>query len=507
MLPLLTEVFDVTLPEPDPDTTPLTGEARAQAPHRLLLELLEDSADQAAEDGHPLVLLLEDLHWADGASLALLKDVVARNMPVVVLATLRPPVEEASAAEWLGGLKHHDLLPLTEDESGELVHRLAGSLDPALAKRLCEVTDGNPLFLEELARSLSSVLEAHSGRFRMRDGRPDAFPIPSTLDALLTSRTDRLKPRAQLVLKAASVIGHSFNTEVVAAVLQTEQSKVERDLDDLVGQGLLVREATEQWHFRHALTREVTHEHLLFAHRQTLHKRLAEWYESQDGPTAPARRAALAHHWEQAGVMEKALSYYVLTAEQARARGAHHAVIRAYEASLRVEENLVSPVPRTERARWYLRLGAARVSIGRREQGRNSLAVGLDLIGYPVPKSTPRMVQASLAQLARQMLRRSSPLRAKKGAVDPADSRLEAARAYEQLGYVYYAANEPLPGVHAALRMLNLAEMCGPSPELARAYVNTALAAAIVRRSQISQYFERRAAWASEQQDLSLIHI
>jgi class 3 adenylate cyclase/tetratricopeptide (TPR) repeat protein len=492
-LALLADVVDLSTEA----TSPLVGEARADAIRRLLLEWLRDAAEAAGP--HRLVLLLEDLHAADGASLELLRDVVARNLPILLVATRRPLDPRDPDDAWASGLERHVLDALDAEDAARLVASLMPSLDPRLSARVAAAGDGNPLFLEELAASLGDVVEETSGRLRIASDRPDQLPLPATLDGLLTSRTDRLDPTSQWILKAASVIGVGFDAGVLASLIPQHRTDLERHLDGLVAEGLLIRTAPDKWRFRHALTREVTHEHLLFEHRRTLHGALADGYEATDDSSAPGWHARLAYHREEAGQLGAAVEHYAAAARQAVERGAHHAAISSLESTLRVADALPARPDPVLRARWLVDLGTARNAVGRRDEARRALDEALSLLGAPVPQSRPGMMQAALWELGRQVLRRGLPSRTP--SPSPKDAgRILAAKAYEQLGYVYYAANDTVSGVHAALRMLNLAEAASPSPELARAYINTALAATIVGRPGISRFFEGRAAWADERQ-------
>ena len=221
---------------------------------------------QAASD-RPLLLVLEDVHWAAPTFLDLVESVVEIvRAPVLILCLARPDLLDVRP-HWGGGrISSSSVLldALTAGDSEALLDRLSadGELDAAARGRILAVAEGNPLFIEQL---LAAALEG------------DAASVPDSIQTLLAARLDRLDDRDRAVAQAAAVCGTSFATEDVAALVEDDPSPalltlVRRELvrpgeaDDPTGPG---------WSFRHSLIRDVAYGSLTKRRRAELHERLA----------------------------------------------------------------------------------------------------------------------------------------------------------------------------------------------------------------------------------------
>jgi class 3 adenylate cyclase len=271
---------------------------------RRLLELL------AAR--HPLVVVLDDLHWAEPGLLDLVEHVAdyGRGAPILLVAMARPEFLEQRPG-WAGGKLNATTLllePLGEDESAQLLAALAGSvaLPAAAARPITRAAQGNPLFLEEL---LAALVE--EGRLRRRDGAWVAadlqdLRIPPSIQALLTARLDRLEDAERAVLERAAVAGQVFEQSAVVAISPPAvRAEVPARLEALVRRELLRRAPSrlagdQGFQFRHLLLRDATYDAIPKRARAELHELFAVWVERAAGPRLRELEEIVGWHLEQA---------------------------------------------------------------------------------------------------------------------------------------------------------------------------------------------------------------
>jgi adenylate cyclase len=261
------------------------------------------------------VILLEDLHWIDPSSEALLARLVEALSATrtLLLVNHRP----GYAVPWAPapGRSALELLSLDPEAAQTLLGELLGS-DPSLAplaQRIQERAAGNPFFLEESVRSLaeSGALAGERGHYRQCRS-VESLEIPASIQSLLAARIDRLDEPQKQLLQCAAVIGERFDEELLARVAGGSDSARRRTLESLAAAELLVEEGAKpaaELRFRHSLTREVAYRSQLEATRARLHAAVARAIEERDGDRLGARAALLAHHWENAGELRRAGSW------------------------------------------------------------------------------------------------------------------------------------------------------------------------------------------------------
>jgi class 3 adenylate cyclase/tetratricopeptide (TPR) repeat protein len=275
------------------------GEARADESFWALRRLFEAVARE-----RPLVLVLEDLHWAEPTLLDFVEYVYgwSRGAPLLVVCLARPELLESRAA-WPG--ERIALSPLAADEVHALLGNLLGSaeLEPDAARRIAAAAEGNPLFVEELVRMLvdDGTLTRSDGRW-VAAGDLDSLAIPPTISALIAARLDRLDPEERLVLQSAAVIGKQFWWSAVTELAPPSlRSRVAAHLHGLVRKRLIFpAESTtfageDSFRFGHILVRDAAYGALPKTQRADLHERFADWLE-QRGLFEEIR----GHHLEQA---------------------------------------------------------------------------------------------------------------------------------------------------------------------------------------------------------------
>jgi adenylate cyclase len=376
----------------------------------------------------PLLLLVEDLHWADAASVDLMRHVVDQlaDRPLMLLLSHRPdalPPLVARAAQSV-----IRLAPLSLDDTRALVAGLFGSSDGDLLTQLQEFVatraGGNPFFVEELVRSLvgKGVLVRRGDRW-VCTAECEAVDVPPTLHGLLLSRVDRLPADARRLLQEAAVLGAVFDEALLRGVAAAGPGAAA--LDQLVAADLI--QAVGHWReggryrFTHALVHEVVYQNLLLSRRIELHERVARALERAAGPH-PERLSdleALGHHWSLSADRPRGARYLLAAGDWARAVYANDDAIRHYERALRtlgecqaceaetwgarerladllgltgrraealthyeaVREQIEAAGDRAQTARLHRKIGGLRWEAGDRERAGACFTAGLDLLG------------------------------------------------------------------------------------------------------------------------------
>jgi ABC-type oligopeptide transport system substrate-binding subunit/class 3 adenylate cyclase len=309
---------------------------------RLLTRLAADA---------PLVVVLEDLHWADPTSLSLAEKLLAVSEEAAVMLLLTHRAErdhpswrlrEAADREFPHRTRMIDLAALPGAAERELLDGLVGInvLPPAVASDILAAAEGNPFFLEELVRSMADagalVRDGDHWRF---DHAADVH-VPPTVGQVINARLDRLDPAAHDVVRAAAVLGRRFDLPLLAGVTgDRDAAQVAlRELQRLD----LVREAQRwpraEYQFKHALIQEAAYATLLESQRRALHRRAATWLEERPDVDTADSAGVLAHHWLAADDEGRATHYLALAGDKARAEHALDESIGHYRALLRILE-------------------------------------------------------------------------------------------------------------------------------------------------------------------------
>ena len=263
----------------------------------------------------PLLLVLEDLHWIDAATQALL-DSLVESLPaarVLLVVNYRPEYQHAWAGKtYYTQLRLDPLAPETAE--GMLDSLLGGDAGLVPLKRLLiDRTQGNPLFLEEMVRSLaeSGALNGTPGDYCLAAALP-AIQIPATVQAVLAARIDRLAAEDKRLLQLASVIGKNVPLSVLRAIAETPEQDLQRGLAHLQAAEFLYETRLfpdAEYTFRHALTLEVAYGSLLHERRGELHARMVDTIERLYPDRLAEQAARLAHHAFRGEVWTKALTY------------------------------------------------------------------------------------------------------------------------------------------------------------------------------------------------------
>jgi predicted ATPase len=344
-IPLLSHLFSMPLPERYEPLKLSPKEQREQTLSTLLSCLL------ATARSGPVVLVIEDLHWVDPSTLELL-DLLIDLLPteqILAVLTFRPEFE----APWRSRshLNPVHLNRLTRAQTALMVEWVAGMEPPeALKEELVRRTDGIPLFVEELTKM---VLE--SGQL---EGGTTAVPIPSTLQDSLMGRLDRLG-KAKRLAQLGAVLGREFTYDLIRAVSPASEEELRDDLKRLEQAELVFRrgfppEAT--YIFKHSLVQDAAYDSLLKKKRQKVHGGVAHVLEGQYPEVCGNQPELLAHHYREAGLLERSIAYYQRAGERANERSANREAITHLNKGL----ELLATLPATpERASRELALQIA----------------------------------------------------------------------------------------------------------------------------------------------------
>jgi predicted ATPase len=327
-------VTDLLGPDQAPELLPqiaafVSLPGAAEAPTRQALFLAARRVVEQVAARQPTLFIFEDVHWADASTLDLIDELAAllHGAPVFLLAVSRPDLLTDRPA-WGGGLPAYTALPLEplrgEDASG-LAQQLLGHADPEIVTRLLEISEGNPLFIEELAASLSE---------RSREAVQE---LPTSIRALISSRLDALPAPERSILLYAAVVGRVFWDGALASM--SSDGDVGRLLSSLERRDMIRRERVsrlqgqEQFRFKHALICDIAYQRLTRAARRERHEQVARFLEDATGGGAVAAEA-LAHHWREVGDTDRAVPYLVAAAEDAGRGWAKERAVALYREAL-----------------------------------------------------------------------------------------------------------------------------------------------------------------------------
>ena len=346
---------------------PLSDLTPQRRKEQTLEALLAQLARLAARQ--PVLMLFEDAHWIDPTSLELLTLTVARasTLPLLLLVTARPeftppwPSDAHVTMQALARLGHR--------EGATLVERSAGgkALPAEILEQILARTDGVPLFLEELTKTIieSGLLREEDGHYAL-DGALPPLAIPTTLHDSLMARLDRLASVRE-VAQIGAAIGREFSYPLFSAVAQQPDERLKEALDQLVRAELVfgrgeVPEAV--YTFKHALVQEAAYASLLRERRRQLHARIAQALEGEFPEVAETQPELVAHHYATAGLPAPAIDYYRRAAERAVAASANAEAIAHLTKGLELIASLpVSPERISREIEFRLALGPPLIAI------------------------------------------------------------------------------------------------------------------------------------------------
>ena len=322
---------------------PMTPQKHKDETLRTLVDVTE-----AAARKQPSVLLFEDAHWADPTTLEVLDLLIDRvkTVPLLVVLTHRPEFQSRWSEQ--GHVGALNLSKLTRTQSAAMVSALAGgkALPAALLEQILTRTDGVPLFVEELTKSILESGELkEAGDHYEYAGSARAVTIPATLRDSLMARLDRFMPVKEIA-QIGAAIGREFSYELIAAVAPMPQAQLDDALVRLSESGLAFRRGTPPdavYTFKHALVQDAAYNSLLKSRRQELHGKIARVIEERFPNIRTTEPEVLAHHLTEAGLAEAAIPLWQAAGELALKRMALTEAISHLNQGL----ELVSTLPRS----------------------------------------------------------------------------------------------------------------------------------------------------------------
>jgi class 3 adenylate cyclase/tetratricopeptide (TPR) repeat protein len=467
---------------------------------------------ERAAGNHPLVLIFEDLHWADESSVLLIEHLfpLIDRVPLLLCGVSRPDVNVPAVRFRESALRDHErryteirLNPLSPAECTDLMDNLLDieNLPSRVRQGILQKADGNPFFLEEIMRTLID-----KGAVRPENGHWKAAPsietitIPDTIQGVIMARIDRLDEEVKQVLKTASVIGRAFLYRLLKEVTEAVR-ELDRDLDRLVATELIrERQKTPEleYIFKHALVHESTYESILLKKRHELHGKVASAIETLFSDRLEEFSSVLAYHYARAELWEKAQEYLFKAGDQAGKIAADGEALSHYHQALetytRVFGERWDPV---QRASLERKMGEAFYRRGEHEKANEYLQSALGYLSKPLPESTWGVRLAIVREIAVQIGYRLMPKRLVKPTRKPDPATAEEARIYEAQGLIHIVTNVEKT-LLCSLRRLNFSERRGYHRGMVTGAAFAQGTAVTLGLPKVAEYYGRRALAAAE---------
>ncbi|MFD3191755.1 AAA family ATPase [Sedimentitalea sp. HM32M-2] len=505
--PLLNDIIDLNLPETRA-TASMASNVRAENLRQLTRQFLLYEMREKIR-----VLVIEDAHWLDDNSRALLTDIIRAAPPLLVLVTARN--RQVLMAE-LTGLADKDrvlhdipLAPLGEAAIVELARHHFGDdhLSEPLRQFIVQTSDGVPLFVEELCHLAAAM---PSDRLPGWAQDSDGVELPKLLEAAILRRVDSLAPNTQRVLKIASVLGLRFNPDQLARLAPLVDSGIDvaAAIERILELRLFQRDKDHPTDltFRHQIIRDLVYGGLLSEQKVETHAAVAQALEARSGADTIETLPLLLNHWRLADDAAKVATYLERVAAL-RLRQFDNASAISLLSEL-IERLSTSDLPRDRMrdARCHIMLGIAQRGLGQMAEAEAAFRIGLANLGLPLPLSPGAVALGLAKEVLRQCRHRLWPRRIAMDGTRPAGKDLLrpelAAQAHEMLIHIFYFSGQKKRLLHSALSAANFAADLGvATPSLA---INTAGLGAIcgvipLRRQ--ARYYLRRASALAEAVD------
>jgi DNA-binding SARP family transcriptional activator/predicted ATPase len=413
----LAEYVEAHYPRTDRDTLPLLAKMLSlplRAPYRasvsspqqqreMTLALVLDRLYALAAQ-QPVLLVVEDLHWADPSTLELLKLFVTRERaaPILAVITARPEFQPS----WQESLDRTLTLDALDDaETAALIAAVAPEIAPATVRRIVERADGIPLFAEELAKEVAVN---------------DRSAIPATLQDLLAARLDGMGS-ARIAAQLAATVGREFSFDLLRRIVRFDETTLVQFLRQLQDAGLLWGETKGVFRFRHALIRDAAYQSQTRAEREAAHRRIAAALKTAG---AEVRPEFLAQHWAAGGEIREAVACWIEAGKLACQHSASQEAVMHFKSGLTLIEAIPSG-PEMVRMELDLQIGLAAAACAAQgyasAEGADAYARAMTLCGQH--ESGPDMFRsvwglwasassragyAGALELAQQLLRMAS---------------------------------------------------------------------------------------------------
>jgi class 3 adenylate cyclase/tetratricopeptide (TPR) repeat protein len=497
--PVLNGILPLDLAETDV-TSQMDAAGRADTTEKIVVHLLREEAARV-----PTVLFMDDAHWLDSRSRALVR-AVARQVPSMLTLVASRPRDEAQSPDSTQLLDAEDaetivLAPMGAAEVSELVRRRLGVLElpEAIARFVFERAEGHPLYSREIAVGMveSGLILVEGGRCRLAstEGEIAVSSFPRSLEGVITSRIDRLGPSEQRVVKTASVLGRAFPFGLLRELLG---GMGDLELGDALArlelQGVMrgAGEDAQEVAFTHIMMQKVSYELLPFAQRRALHRRAAQWMETAHARALEPVYPLLAHHWKAADDAPRAIACLEKAAEHAFRGFSNREAISFLRDALTLADRADGLVDGARRARWERILGEAYVKLADYQVARTHFLSSLQLYECPRPASRTALMASLVEQIATQALHRRP--RAGKALFDgaPRDVEQSVAAAYYGIAEVALFDHDLLGLVHSTFTALNHSERGGAVREMVFGYGTVAITFSMLGLRDLARRYRAR---------------
>jgi tetratricopeptide (TPR) repeat protein len=406
----------------------VVGVERNSAMERLMLFTYQLLRRQSGE--RPVLIVLEDLHCADTASLQLLLFLARNiwNLKVVIIGTFRPeeieigqegiphPLKNLLTNQEPGeSWKTLILSPLLEDDIRNIIEDIMkGEIDDEIARRVMNDSAGNPLFAIELVHYLaeSNAMEFKNGVWVKSS--EEGLTVPSTIHEVLIRRLDRLRTKERRVIDCASVFGRGFEAPLISSIIGAPLNEVESCLETVVRVHKLILPVDGEYEFSHDLIRRTAYERISLPRRKEMHLRLGELLERM--PNRTLRAGELSNHYCAAEVRGKCIEYSIMAGQMYMERFSATEAVKYFN---RADKMLDAAGDEERAALVHEGLGDAYEEIGRYESSFKEYQIAID--------------NASLSATKGRLFRKCSvvwlPTRLGNGSIEPALRYLDLAEA------------------------------------------------------------------------------
>ncbi len=337
VLALLAKLLSLPLPASCPEPVASPAEQREKT-----LQIALDRLYALAQP-HALLLVVEDLHWADPSSLELINHVVTQKRAGIVMALFsaragfKPPWPD-------GACTTLDLAALNAAQASALVDTLMPGLTPHAVRAIVERADGIPLFVEELAKEMSAKAgkAEEAGKAGKASFSPDRWAIPPTLQDLLAARLDGIGPAKQ-VAQWAATIGREFRVDLLRTISGLDEAALTHALRQLREVGLVRPTSATMFQFGHALIRDAAYQSQTRSEREAAHQRIATALQAGGAENRPE---LLAQHWAAGGAVREAATCWLAAGQLASQHCANQEAILHFKAGLALLDTLPLDGPR-----------------------------------------------------------------------------------------------------------------------------------------------------------------
>jgi predicted ATPase/class 3 adenylate cyclase len=349
----------------------LTPQQQKRRTFSAMLELLRSQSQR-----QPVILVCEDIHWADHTSSELL-DLIRQSIsewPILIIATFRPEFRLPWKAD-----ARLDLNRLSPAQVASMIESLdsGNELPTAIVGQIISKTDGVPLFVEEVTKTVLG--EGLSNKDDLASGLPWTPAVPDTLHDSLMARLDQL-PSAKTVAQVSAAIGREFAFDLLEAVVSLPHEDVRKAIDRLQQAGLIFRReqsAIEMYTFKHALVQDTAYASMLRSERQPLHARIAKTLSTKFIDVAEGAPEIVAYHYTQAREIKLAIQFWLKAGQQASKRSAFMEAITHFHTALKLLDDLPEDKERFE-LELQIQQSLANASIAARGFGAEETMLALN---------------------------------------------------------------------------------------------------------------------------------